>query len=227
MKLFQVSDKVWYAEYEAERDRPNLGYIRGDRWSIAVDAGHSGSHVEEFYQALDRAGLPLPSLTVLTHWHWDHTFGMHRIHGLSVASQKTADYLDAIRKKLDAEGLAFFFALDPSIRLEYADHKPVIVVPPDILFENALYLDAGNTPVRIFRAESPHTDDAVLVFLPEERILFYGDARSGVFPTWEANPAKVQLFIHAVEETGAEICIGGHWEAQKTEDLIRELCAEI
>ena len=69
MELIRVSDRVWYSMYEAERDRPCLGYVRGDRWSLAVDAGHSDAHVEEFYDALRRAQLPLPSVTVVTHWH--------------------------------------------------------------------------------------------------------------------------------------------------------------
>ena len=41
MKLQQISEKVWITEYEDERDRPALGYIRGKNWSLAVDAGHS------------------------------------------------------------------------------------------------------------------------------------------------------------------------------------------
>ena len=78
MELIQVSDRVWYSMYEEERDRPILGYVRGDRWSLAVDAGHSDAHVKGFYEALEKEGLPLPSVTVLTHWHWDHTFGMRQ-----------------------------------------------------------------------------------------------------------------------------------------------------
>ena len=30
----------------------------------------------EIAAALEEEGLPLPQLTVLTHWHWDHTFGI-------------------------------------------------------------------------------------------------------------------------------------------------------
>lgn len=39
-----MSERVWYYPYESERDRPNLGYIKGDNWSLAVDAGHSATH---------------------------------------------------------------------------------------------------------------------------------------------------------------------------------------
>ena len=93
MKLERLTDRIWYYPYEEYRDRPNLGYIRGDKWSLAIDAGHSDEHVAEFYAALEEEGLPLPDLTVITHWHWDHTFGMHVIHGLSLANALTNQYL--------------------------------------------------------------------------------------------------------------------------------------
>ena len=89
MKLERLTERVWVYPYEEERDRPNLSYIKGDRWSLAVDAGHSDDHVREFYRALEKEGLPLPALTVLTHWHWDHTFGMHAVNGKTIARFET------------------------------------------------------------------------------------------------------------------------------------------
>ena len=74
MKLEKIKDKVWISSFEEERDRPAIGYVCGEKHCLAVDAGHSGKHVEEFYALLKEKQLPLPDLTVLTHWHWDHTF---------------------------------------------------------------------------------------------------------------------------------------------------------
>ena len=88
MELIRVSDRVWYSMYEVERDRPCLGYVRGDRWSLAVDAGHSDAHGRVYCYAR-RAQLPLPSITVVTHWHWDHAFGMHHTNGICIANSRT------------------------------------------------------------------------------------------------------------------------------------------
>ena len=44
--------------FEEKRDRPNLGYVRGENWSLAVDAGHSDVHTKEFYALLEKEGLP-------------------------------------------------------------------------------------------------------------------------------------------------------------------------
>lgn len=180
MELYRLSDKIWYSEYDTDRDRPALGYIRGDDFSVAIDAGHSDAHVNEFYDALKEHGLPLPSLTVITHWHWDHSFGMHAIHGLSVANRKTNEYLKDFIAKRSEENDRKFLELDPSIALEYKDDRPIVVKEADIIFEDRLHLNAGNTQIELFQAPSSHTSDSTLILLPEEKVLFFGDALSGV-----------------------------------------------
>ena len=139
MKLNRLSERVWFFPYEEERDRPNLGYVRGDRWSLAMDAGHSEDHVRAFYRALEEENLPLPSLTVLTHWHWDHTFGMHAVHGLCLANDQTNRYLRQAREKLQREGAEAFLSLDERIRAEYrrkrrlsANPSLSCVIPPSV-----------------------------------------------------------------------------------------------
>ena len=63
-KLDRLTERVWVLPFEEERDRPNLSYIRGDRWSLAVDAGHSAEHTALFYRALEAAGLPLADIQI-------------------------------------------------------------------------------------------------------------------------------------------------------------------
>ena len=226
MELIRVSERVLYGRFEAERDRPNLAYVRGDRWSLAVDAGHSEAHVREFYRALEDAGLPLPEVTVLTHWHWDHTFGMHAVHGRTIASRRTDGYLRAARERIAREGTGWILALDPSVALEYAGGAPVTVVPADVTYEGRLLLDAGNVPAEVFEAPSPHTDDATLVYLPTEKLLILGDAPCGVFPTWSTDPAQGRKLIAAVEATGAELCLSGHWLMETRRELVDSVEAE-
>ena len=227
MDLIRISEKVWIAPFEEERDRPNLGYVRGERWSLAVDAGHSDAHVGDFYAALEKNGLPLPALTVLTHWHWDHTFGQHRIHGLSVANVRTNSHLEYFRDGIAKDGPESFLSLDASIRKEYAGGRPVVIIPADMEFEGGLRLDAGKTPVRLFEAPSPHTDDSTLVFLPGEKIVFLGDAPCGEFPTWERDREKTLQFIRTIEAIDASICISSHWLSQTKEELLAELYESI
>ena len=36
MELYKYSDRIYYSSYEEERDRPAIGYIRGDRALMAL-----------------------------------------------------------------------------------------------------------------------------------------------------------------------------------------------
>ena len=226
MQLERLSERVWIYPFEQERDRPNLGYIRGEKWSLAVDAGHSAAHVGEFYRALEAAGLPLPALTVLTHWHWDHTLGMHAANGLCLANARTKDHLAALQRKIAREGEEALFSLEESIRREYACGQRVRVSLPDMTFAGGMALDAGNCPVRIIEAEAPHTDDSTLILLPEEKILFLGDAACDVFSTGEKDAVLCQKLADTIRSTGASIVMEGHWTPQTPGEMIADLLSD-
>ncbi len=223
MNLDRLTERIWVYPFEERRDRPNLSYIRGDNWSLAVDAGHSGDHTKEFYRALEKEGLPLPKLTVLTHWHWDHTFGMHAVHGLCLTNERTNQYFDAFRKRLEAEGTGFFFEMDERIRNEYEGGKPVIVTLADLVFRGEMLLDAGNCPIRVFQAEAPHTDDSTLVEIPGEKVLILGDSTGGVFPEWMVDQTLADKLAQTVREINPEICLPGHWTPLSPEIIIQDL----
>ena len=57
MELKKISDRVYYLPSEERTDRPVLGYVKGDKYSLAVDAGNSSDHVEEFYRELGELDL--------------------------------------------------------------------------------------------------------------------------------------------------------------------------
>lgn len=228
MELYQYSDRICYSAYEEERDRPALGYIRGDRYSIAVDAGHSEAHLNEFYDALRKKDLPLPEITVITHWHWDHSFAMHCINGVSLANRMTDSYLRYFIENRTEESDQEFLNLDPSISKEYeGGRKEIIVIPADIVYEDKVILDCGNLKVEVFECVSPHTDDATLIYVPDEKVLFIGDCISGVFPSWIADPVLLKQLIDKLETIDAKYIIGGHWPIFSKEALLKQLREEL
>ncbi len=44
MKIRQITEHVWTSAFEERRDRPSLGLIIGEKFNVAVDAGH-GAHI--------------------------------------------------------------------------------------------------------------------------------------------------------------------------------------
>ena len=52
MSLIQITDRMWYLPACEETDRPVLGYIRGDRYALQIDAGASPAHAADFSREL-------------------------------------------------------------------------------------------------------------------------------------------------------------------------------
>lgn len=225
MELTKVTDRIWYYPFEKERDRPILGYVKGDDWSLAVDAGHSKYHTLEFYSALEKAGLPLPSITVLTHWHWDHSFGMWAIKGKCISNETTLHHLLEFKKWYADHDLEDFLEMDECIRREYEGpkHNPVIITVPDILYTDEMRLDAGNCPIRLLQTEAPHTDDSTLIVVENEKVLFLGDAAGGVFPTWEKDPVLCHKLADTIEGLDVDICLESHHFPQTKQEMIDDL----
>ncbi len=224
-KLLRAEERIWYYPCQDDKDRPQLGYIRGDSFSVAVDAGHSREHVDEFYTALRREGLPLPTLTVLTHWHWDHTFGMHAVSGMTIAGEKTNSYLKDIKHRMCSGEIstAYWRQKDPHIALEYPEGMEIAVIPADFSFCGSMTIDAGNVHISLSETVSPHTDDSVLVYVQEEKALFLGDSLCGVYPTWEIDPVKMRQYIDTLERIDFDKCFSGHWGCDEPDALMELL----
>ncbi len=223
MELKKLTEHIWYMPYEEERDRPNLAYIKGSNWSLAVDAGHSASHTKAFYALLEKEGLPLPQLTVLTHWHWDHTFGMHAVNGLCLANHLTNQYLAEWKAKIEKNGPGEFFALHESIRREYHGNDQVIVKTADLTFTGEMLLDLGDTHVKVTQAEAPHTDDSTIVYVCEDKTMFLGDAAGDDFFTGLRDKQMCKKLCDVIRRNHPEICLEGHWVPVTADDSIADL----
>ena len=227
MELKKLSEHIWYMPFEQERDRPNLGYVKGKNWSLAIDAGHSAAHTKEFYALLEKENLPLPCLTLLTHWHWDHTFGMHAVNGLTLANEKTNRHLAEWNNKIEKNGPAEFFALHESIRKEYSGNKEVIVKLADIVYSSQLTFDLGDCTVKVIQSEAPHTDDSTLVYIENDKILFTGDSTGDDFFTGIKDAALCKKLADTIRLLNPQICMEGHWVPVETDDTLNDLLSGV
>ena len=227
MDLKRLTEHIWYMPFEEERDRPNLGYVKGDHWSLAIDAGHSAAHVKEFYTLLERENLPLPGMTVLTHWHWDHTFGMHAVNGLTLANDRTNGYLAEWKDKIEKNGPEEFLAIHESIRREYGTDTEVIVRKADMVFTGEVVLDLGGCIVKVITADAPHTDDSALVYVKDDKTLFLGDSTCDDFFTGIKRPDLCRKLADTIRGINPEICMEGHWVPTDPEDTLADLMSGI
>lgn len=48
MEFRQLTDRVFYSMFDKAADRPVLGYVKGQKHSLMIDAGNSQKHVNYF-----------------------------------------------------------------------------------------------------------------------------------------------------------------------------------
>ncbi|WP_277679607.1 MBL fold metallo-hydrolase [Gracilibacillus dipsosauri] len=222
MELKILNDRMFYYPHQPETDRPMLAYLKGEKIALAIDAGNSAAHVDEFYTALETKGLKKPDFTVITHWHWDHTFGMHHIHGLSIAHCKTNVMLENERERLrDNSYTKYLKEENEFIAREYSANQKIVVVLSDIQFKDKIVLNLGGITAEIFHTESPHSEDTVVIYIPEEKLLFLGDATSeDFFNDGYMDIEKLKTLVNHIENIDCEYCILGHTEPLKKQDLL-------
>lgn len=182
--LYKLSDRIYYMEHNEETDRPVLGYVKGDNFSLMVDAGNSKKHASLFIDQISKLGLSYPKFVGITHSHWDHTYGLCGISSFSIACKKTNEYLkkmqnwcwtdEAMQQRLKSgEDIKF---CDTMIRREYPDRSEICIETVDLLFDERLTLDLGNLICEFIKIDSSHTDDCVIIYVPQEKVIFLGDS---------------------------------------------------
>ncbi|GKX66519.1 MBL fold metallo-hydrolase [Inconstantimicrobium mannanitabidum] len=230
MELVKLSDRIFYLPPEEVNDRPVLGYVNGDRYSLAIDGGNSDKHVEKFYEELKKANLRLPDYTVITHWHWDHTFGMHAVLGKTIAGKPTNNKLKEVMTwKWSDEDMQNRLntgedieMCDRCIKVEYPDREEIKVTTADIELNGSLKIDLGGVSCVITEFVAPHSEDSVLVYVPEEKTVFVGDAgcEDFYYNNGKYDKDKLEAFIESLKEIDFDTYVWGHDVPEAKESVI-------
>lgn len=180
----QITRRILVMHAEHSTDRPILAAIVGDKRTLLVDAGNSASHAAQFRQELERRGIRQPELLVLTHWHWDHTFGMSGWGIPAIAQAGTARVLESLTdrqwtdddvRRLIPKGLASESTV-ADMRAEYGERRDIEVWVPDLVFEKGLTLQLGGVSCEVMHVGGDHSEDSCFIHVQEEGVLFVGDA---------------------------------------------------
>ena len=234
--LIKLSERLYYLPYEKLTDRPNLYYIKGDDYSVAVDAGNSGRHVEKFYNALKEEGLVLPKYTIISHWHWDHTFGLKHIFGKSMSTALTKEKLNEVSrwkwtveemKKREESGEDIAFCSE-CIKIEYPDLDEIEVVSTDIVIDCNTSLDLGGITIELMPRISTHSKDSLFVYLPSEKALIVEDGDCEDFYNNNYyDPVILKDMIRFFESLDYDKHLLGHAEPEDKKTAIERLKAEL
>ena len=215
---------VFISEHDPARCRPVLGAVLGRERALMVDSGASAAHAAEFISSLRRAAsLPegwMPGLVALTHWHWDHSFGLSSLGLPCWAHERCAGHLAAlaglgwdeaqVRARVEAGTELPFTA--SMIAAEYGSGRDIRVALPDRLFQRAAPLALGGLSVELMHIDSDHSDDTAIVLVPPARAVFLGDITG---PAWHEKPVRyradrVLALFDALEALPADLYIESH-----------------
>jgi glyoxylase-like metal-dependent hydrolase (beta-lactamase superfamily II) len=141
---------------------------------IAIDAGTRPDFAKGAYEALQAYAPGLPPLTAVfvTHAHWDHVGGHSYFRGLNPRPRfyGRGNYQEEFERELDGPevfGRPFFgqrFSLE-----DVRSYKP------DSTIDNRTELNIGGSKFELIPVHGGETHDAMLIYMPEEKVMFMGD----------------------------------------------------
>ncbi len=182
--LQRVAPHCYYLPYDTHADRPCLGVVQGQRYTLRIDSGNSPAHHALMEQEMAAAQLSPSDFIALTHSHWDHTYGMVAATCPTLACRQTQVQLsrmaewawtpEAMARRLETgEDIEFCHR---HILLEYEELSSISVRTADLVFEERMTLDLGGLHAELIHLPSSHAEDCVVVYIPEEKVVYLGDS---------------------------------------------------
>lgn len=232
--IHKLKERFWYITPVSLTDRPILGMVVGSKKTLMIDAGNSEEHINYFLEELKKRGISNPDLVVLTHWHWDHIFGLSALSdAVSIASKETKSEMEklipfswsdeAINARVK-EGVEIEFCAK-AIKEEYKNHRSIKITLPDITIENRAEIDLGGVTCIVQHVGGDHAADSVIVYIKEEKILFLGDC---IYPRLYAEKVHYTIsetlrVLDLLDTFDAEIYIPSHQQPILKEDFDLEV----
>ena len=230
----KIGKSFWYITPISVTDRPILGMVVGNNKTLMIDAGNSEDHANYFLEELSNRGVPNPDIVVLTHWHWDHIFGLPALpNTVSIASKETKKEMEKLipfswsDEAIDArvqEGTEIEFCAK-AIKEEFKDHRDITIVLPDVTFERRVEIDLGGVTCIVQYVGGDHASDSVIVYIKEEKILFLSDC---IYPNMYAEKENYTIketlrLLDELESFDAETYIPSHQKPISKEEFNQEV----
>jgi glyoxylase-like metal-dependent hydrolase (beta-lactamase superfamily II) len=226
-KLKQISNRILYLPPYQETDRPILAAIVGEEKTLFIDAGNSSSHARLFISQLEERNISGDWL-VLTHWHWDHIFGMSEFqvpiisHSITLEKIKELQKLSWEDRDIDLrvkEGTEIPFCAN-AMKIELGNQRDILLSEPDITFETRMEINLGGLSCVIEHVGGDHSDDSCIVYIREEKCLFIGDCLYANLYSekWNYTIENMLQLISKIEKYDAETFFLSHHEAPLTKE---------
>jgi len=196
----------------------NAGFIVGKDYVVVVDSLATVGLTQRFRDEIRKITDKPVRYLINTHHHGDHTYGNHIFAGATIISH------DYCRHEVIEAGI-----MDPNLLnaiLPEFDFRGIAATPAHITFDRQLALHMDKQEVTLLHFGTGHTIDDIIVYLPDEGIIFAGDfiflystplGMEGSLAGWIKN-------LDAVAKLNARVYVPGHGPVCGAEGL--NLCRD-
>ena len=228
-KLIKLDKNYYLLEYRENTDRPNLSYIYREDGSYIIDGGNSKKHVKHFYKEIKKNGLPKPKYTIVTHHHWDHTFGLEYTDTIILGLKETQEKLSYHKEILTTKGINELFTQKEipafcidHLNLEYKYNKKRIKIR---LLDEIISEHFEKDSLVIFKFPSNHSNDNLAILDNNTKILFLGDALYGMIDGYDFISDKNIILeqINVLENLDFKFAIESHNIPVSKVEIIEDL----
>ncbi|ADJ42217.1 beta-lactamase class B [Amycolatopsis mediterranei S699] len=187
-------DGSWYIN--------NCGFVDAGDHTVLIDTCSTERRTRALLETVEAAtGSPVTTL-VNTHHHGDHTNGNYLVGGATIIGHRKT------RELMVAEGIQTFDGIFVG-----NDWGELESRPPEVVFDDRLTVHAGDVTLELIHpGHAAHTTNDVLVWLPEQRVLYAGDlVFNGGSPfALMGSVAGWRKGLDVIRELSPEVILPGH-----------------
>ncbi len=193
----------------------NAGLVLGPEGCLVIDTMNIPSMLRPFRERIESLTPKPVKHVVLTHVHGDHS------HNLYLFPDAESIAHERCRAELESGGQK---AIDDyaKTRPHWADElAQVKVALPNITLSDRLTMYYGDTHMELIHLGPAHTDNDVIVYLPDQKLLYSGD----IFFFWSAplgHQGDFAGWLKAIDEVmqmDVDVIVPGHGPAGSKADV--------
>ncbi len=222
----------------------NAGFIDIEDYLIIVDTTGDVDAAKDLKKAAAQYTQKEPNFIVITHYHMDHLMGtsLFDVSTQIMTSDRTLNNIQTDgRKRLEEFKNMDLKEMEESLKIETDEEKKSKIEndlkflktvrsdtfslrEPNVTFKEGCVVYGRGTSVQLRTFNNAHTNGDVIVYLPEEKVLFAGDLLFTRRDPWlgSGNPEGWIIVNEKLMTIDFKVCVPGHGQLSSKEEFSLE-----
>lgn len=216
----EIGERVFVRRYTFYDQ--NIVAVRGDDGFLVVDTRINPRQADEILGDLRELGTAPVRAVVNTHGHNDHAFGNSRFRPAPIWGHARCARMVV---ETGQRQLAYVKRAVPAIAAEMDE---VVLDPPDRTFDGdsaVVDFDAGGRPIELRYLGLGHTDNDIVVVIPDADVLLAGDLIENGAPPFFADgyPMDWPATVERMVDLATGVVVPGHGDHGDRSFVVRSM----